>query len=289
MSFSLCTPAIRRTSLIAAAVLLAAGVAFAQSVPSQDQSQTQSQAQSSSPGYSSSQSGLQEFGNIALLDAPAPEASASAAGASASGQYGSGGGYSGKKGVLHNWTFEAGAGFNAPVGNDIPWITWGGNFTLGAGLRFSKRFSTLFEYQFMDDKLPGPFISAEGVQAGNSHINALTGSPVFDLFPKSSNGIYLVGGWGYYHKSTNLQDYAEEESFYGVYDVPFTVASITSNQWGGNGGFGIYHRMGTMYGGDSHTEIFAEARYTFIHTPPITQSNGLGTTELIPVTLGIRF
>ena len=46
-----------------------------------------------------------------------------------------------------------------------------------------------------------------------------------------------------------------------------------------------------MYGNDSdnHSEVFAEARYTFIHTPPITQNNGLGTTELIPVTVGIRF
>ena len=66
---------------------------------------------------------------------------------------------------------------------------------------------------------------------------------------------------------------------------------FTSNQWGGNLGFGIYHRLGgNIYGGDSgHTELFAEARYTFLHTPPPTQANGLGTTELIPVTVGIRF
>jgi hypothetical protein len=68
-----------------------------------------------------------------------------------------------------------------------------------------------------------------------------------------------------------------------------TVASFTSNQWGGNAGVGIYHRMGSMFGGDSHTQLFAEARYTFIHTPPITADNGLGTTELIPVTIGLRF
>ena len=71
------------------------------------------------------------------------------------------------------------------------------------------------------------------------------------------------------------------------------MGSFTSNQWGGNAGVGLYHRLGgNMYGDDSsenHSELFAEARYTFIHTPPITQNNGLGTTELIPVTVGIRF
>ncbi len=122
--------------------------------------------------------------------------------------------------------------------------------------------------------------------AGNTHINSITGSPVVHLFPKRTNGVYLVGGWGWYHKSTNFQ--TPEASFYGYENV--TIASFTSNQWGGNAGFGIYHRFGSMYSGDSgHTEIFAEARYTFIHTPPITQSNGLGTTELIPVTFGLRF
>ena len=79
--------------------------------------------------------------------------------------------------------------------------------------------------------------------------------------------------------------------YYGYYSANVTVASFTSNQWGGNAGFGLYHKLGAgLYGGDTgHTEIFAEARYLFIHTPPPTQSNGLGTTEVIPVTLGIRF
>jgi hypothetical protein len=195
---------------------------------------------------------------------------------------------SGLHGLTHRLTFELGGGFNAPLGNDLPFITWGGNFTLGGGVRFSNRVSALFEYQFMDDKLPGAMLAVYGVSAGNAHINSLTGSPVFDLTPGKSNGIYLVGGWGYYHKSTNLQDYEEVESFYGIYDEPVTVSSITSNQWGGDLGFGIYHRVGGMFG-ESHTLLFAESRYTFIHTPPPSAANGFGTTELIPVSLGVRF
>ena len=190
----------RRVSFLGFAILLAAGVASAQSTPSQDQSNI--------TGYSSSQSGLREFAELALPNAPAPEASASGSGGSggsAAGQYGNGGGSGGgNHGFLHNrsWAFEAGGGFNGPVGNDtnqagvvqgtVPVITWGGNFTFGGGLRFYKRISVLAEYQFMDNKLPGALIAAvnnatgdaDDISAGNAHINSITGSPVIDLLPK---------------------------------------------------------------------------------------------------------
>jgi hypothetical protein len=301
MSFPRLMSLLRHVSFLGCMVFLATDVANAQSATTQDSS--------NSAGFSSSQAGLSASGlqltEFALPDAPEPAGSSAEGGA---GQYGNGGGSRGVKGLLHNWTFEAGGGFNAPIGNDtnqagvvqspIPVITWGGNFTLGAGLRFSDRLSALLEYQFMDDKLPGALIAAinnatgdaDDITAGNAHINSITGSPVIDLTPKKSNGIYVVGGFGYYHKSTNFQAPELEISYYGEYDENVTVASFTSNQWGGNAGFGIYHRLGSgMYGGDSHTQLFAEARYTFIHTPPATQDNGLGTTELIPVTLGLRF
>lgn len=282
MSFPCRQSIMRRLSLMGCLAMLMAGLASAQSAVSEN---------SSNARWSSSQSSSLEFAEAAVPGNPAALPSAPSPAGSAAAQDNSGGSGFHPHEMLHNLTFELGGGFNAPVGNDTPYITWGGNFTLGAGVRFSNRFSTLFEYQFMGNKLPGPFEAAYGVQAGNAHINSLTASPVFHLTPKWMNGVYLVGGWGYYHKSTNLQDYEEVESFYGVYDEPVTVASVTSNQWGGNAGFGIYHRLGGgMYGSDTgHTELFAEARYTYIHTPPATQTNGFGTTELIPVTLGVRF
>ena len=295
MTSLLSMPLLRRASVFTAAVLLVAGVTQAQTTTSNDTS--------SASSYSSSQSGLTQT-ELAEFIAPALPAP----GGSAAGQYGSGGSGGSKRAFLHNWTFEGGGGFNAPIGNDtdqadvvssgrVPVITWGGNFTAGGGLRFNNRFSALVEYQFMDNKLPAALITAvnnatdetAGITAGNTYINSITGSPVIDLFPKKSNGIYLVGGWGWYHKSSNFQSPELVISYYGEYYENVTVASFTSNQWGGNAGFGLYHRFGNLYGGDSHSEVFAETRYTFIHTPPATASNGLGTTELIPVTLGFRF
>jgi hypothetical protein len=287
MSSSRVASLARRVSLLGCTVFVAAVFASAQS-------SGPDQALSNAAGYSSSQDGLSASGlQLTTYALPA----ASEPGGSAGGQYGNNRGYGGgqKSGLFHNWTFEAGGGFGAPFGNDTPYITWGGNFTIGGGLRFSNRLSALLEYQFMDNKLPGAFIAAAsnanggGITGGNAHINSITGSPVIDLFPKKSNGIYAVGGFGFYHKSTNFSaPESQFDPFYGYYYANVTVASFTSNQWGGNLGLGIYHRMGGMYG-DSHTQLFAEARYTFLHTPAITQSNGLGTTELIPVTLGVRF
>lgn len=264
------------------------------------------------PGWSSSQSSQMQLAEGAApanpAAAPANPAALPAAPAAAGQE--SGGNYSGwhRGDIAHRLTFEAGGGFNAPIGNDtnqagvvatpIPVITFGGNFTLGAGVRFSKQVSALMEYQFMDNKLPGVLIAAVNsaipasagidITAGNTHINAITASPVIDLFPKKSNGLYLVGGMGWYHKSTNFQTPEAVISYYGEYEENVTVSSFTSNQWGGNIGFGLYHRLGGMYG-EGKTQIFAESRYTYIHTPPPSQSNGLGTTELIPVTFGVRF
>ncbi|MGB0063475.1 MAG: hypothetical protein WBP85_03445 [Terracidiphilus sp.] len=295
------TPLVRRCCVIAAAILLAAGIAQAQQSNTSDNS-------ASAPSDSSSQSGLDQF-QLAELATPAlPAGSAASPGGSAASQYGSGGGH-GFHGMFHHWTFEAGGGFNAPTGEDtnesgvvtgtsIPVITWGGNFTVGGGLRFNKYLSVLGEYQFIGDKLPGALISAinnatggqAGITSGDTHINSITASPVVDLTPKRSNGAYLVGGAGWYHKSTNFQ--APEIAFDQFGDEEeenVTVASFTSNQWGASGGLGLYHRFSNVYGDTNHTEVFAEARYLYIHTPPATQANGLGITELIPVTIGFRF
>jgi hypothetical protein len=297
MSFPCLISPIRRAGLMAVAGLVATGFAIAQSAPSPAPSIDQfTHSPFGDAGYSSSQAGLSSSGmQLAEFSLPGNPASGGAAafgGGAGGGQYGQGGeGGGGHHGIFHHaLAFEAGGGFNGPVGNDTPYITWGGNFTVGGGFRFSKVFSTLLEYQFMDDKLPGAFISAEGTSGGDSHINSITGSPVIDLTPKWHNGAYLVGGWGYYRKSTNFNDY-ECCDIYG-YDVEVTVGSFTSNQWGANAGVGIYHRLGAnLYGPDTagKSEIFAEARYLYVHTPPISQNNGLGTTELIPVTVGMRF
>jgi hypothetical protein len=194
----------------------------------------------------------------------------------------------------HGFAAEVGAGFNAPIGNDTssneggPFITWGGNVTAGAGLHFSRRFSLLGEFQFLDNKLPGAFIAEAGAGAtnGNTHIFSITADPVIDLFPRSTNSVYVTGGGGYYHKSTNFSIQVCCD-FYG-YPVSIDTNSFSSDQLGGSLGLGYTRRLGGTYG-DSKMKLFAESRYLFVNTPRVGAVNGLGRTELIPVTLGVRW
>jgi hypothetical protein len=224
-----------------------------------------------------------------LGGAAAPSANPAAAGAGAGQQN------HGWKGAFsHGIAFDLGAGFNAPIGNDTskndggPFITWGGNLTAGAGLRFSQRLSLLGEFQFIDDKLPASFIAeaGDGATNGDAHIVALTAEPALELLPKRTYDIYLTGGGGYYHKSTNFNVQTCCD-FYGE-PVSINTNSFSSNQLGGNLGLGITRRLGGVYG-DGKMKLFGEARYLFINTPPISQTNGLGKTELIPVTFGVRW
>ena len=261
----------RSFSVVSAAILLTAGVAHAQSTDLPTLAPQTGESSSSSLNY--------QFLADDLNAAAAEPAEPSGAG----GQFDNRGSHASR---FRQWAFEAGAGFNAPIGNATPYITWGGNLTVGAGLHLAKDFTLLGEYQFMDNKLPGAFIAAGGGTQGNTYINSLTIAPVLDFFPKLKTSAYLTGGGGWYHKSTNI-GVAVCCDFYG-FPVVLNTTSFSSNQWGGNIGIGISHRIGGTFG-ESNTKFFAEARYLFINTPPISQTNGLGTTGLIPVTIGLRF
>lgn len=264
--------AMRQFAFLGAAILLGAAVAQAQSF-----SNASTAADPSDNVASASWSSSTDF---AFTDAGSAEP-ASPAGARGGGQYDNRSGGGGR-----HYAWVGGGGFNAPIGNDQPYITWGGNFTAGGGLHFSHGLAVLGEFSFFSDKLPGAFVAAGGGQTGNTHIFALTVDPVLDLFPKSTNSVYLVGGGGYYHKSTNFNVLGGYD-FYG-YPVFVTANSFSSNQLGANFGFGLTHRLGGVYG-DGQMKLFAEARYTWINTPPLRQANGLGRTEIIPVTFGVRW
>ncbi len=248
---------------------------------------------------------------IAEISAPSglgamPSAPASAA--SAAGQMGqSEGGGGGWKGALfHHYALELGGGFNAPTGDTVDkpapgtrYITWGGQFVIGYGKHITKNLAMLLEYQFIDDKIPGAIIAETGAQGGHAHIWSFTLDPVWDLFPSSSNDLYVTGGGGFYRKKTNFTTPAPSQfcSFYycGIGYTNQVVGSFSSNQGGFNIGGGYLHRFGGMYG-PGKMGIFVEARYLDVLSPAITtQPNGLGTTSvgagtrLIPVTIGLRW
>lgn len=278
-------PLVRLTSLFGAAAILAVASASAQSSPSP--------SLFSSSLVAANESSSRAFPFLAddSLGGAAALPSASAAGGSGAAQEQHGW----KRGVTRNFAFEAGGGFNGPIGNDTssssggPFITWGGNFTLGGGLHLNKYLSLLAEYQFIGDKLPGHFIGEVGTQGGNAHIWSFTLAPVVDLFPKRTNSVYVTGGGGFYRKVTNFtnpEDVEYCDYYCEIYSQNETVYHFSSNQGGMNLGLGITHRLGAA---DSKAKLFAEARYLFLDTPGINSTTGTGTTGLIPVTFGLRW
>jgi len=282
---------LRRACFVSGLVILAAVAAGAQSSPSTSPTTQFAPGESSStafqPGFDDGLSSASALRNAAT--------SLGTDGGAAGGQDNTGGHH----GRFHSLAFEAGGGASGPVGSSGNYITWGGNFTGGAGLHFSRRFSMLAEYQFIDDKLPGAIIAETGATGGNAHIWSLTLAPVIDLFPKSNNSVYITGGGGFYRKVTNFTD--PEPSEYCTYYYCGTttqnevVGHFSSNQGGWNVGGGYTHRVGGVYN-DGTMKLFAEARYLDVLSPASAIApNGLGTatvgagTKLIPITLGVRW
>ena len=239
-----------------------------------------------------------------------------------------GGGYGGGRyhrydngGGFSHIAIEAGGGFTAPIGNDVNGgfttlvggpgnsygtETWGGNFMVGGGWNFTKRFALLGEYSWNTNKIPGRTLSAvynesglfdQGIDqiGGNIHTQGVTAEGVYYYYNSNRHSYagYVIGGGGYYHKSTNFTTPVVEESFYGEYEENETFSSYSDNAGGFNIGTGISFKP---FGEYSHAKLFAEARYVFVDTPAesyadLTNNNVLhtGTEEYIPVTVGIRF
>jgi hypothetical protein len=281
----------RHTTLLCAALALCVSTANAQFATSHDSSSAASSA------TESSSSTLKVADDGTITD--------TAGLTGKSGAEGSGGQYDnkssgGRGGILSHLTYEAGGGFNAPTSNSSPYVSWGGNFTVGGGYRFSDRISLLAEYQFIDDKLPGAIIAEAGATGGNDHIWSLTLAPVVDLMPKSKVvDVYVTGGGGFYRKVTNFTDPEEEqycEYYYcGIVTQNVVVGHFSSNQGGWNVGGGISHRF-AGWDNNGKMKVFAEARYLDVDSPAVTtEPNGLGTTtvgpgtKIIPVSVGVRW
>jgi hypothetical protein len=294
MSFPCWKSPLRRVSFLGTALFLAASLAGAQSNSNAAPTQTASPAFSPSTESSSLQAmAALDPDASAVPSAPAPSSSAAGGSGAAAGQDYGGGGW--KHYVGSRLAFEAGGGFNAPESN---WITYGGNFTLGGGLKLSKNISALIEYQFVQDKLPGALIAEAEAEGGYARMWSFGISPVIDLMPKAKNDIYVVGSGGFYRKVTNFTDPEDVCEIYYVEECGTeneVVGHFSSNQGGFSVGAGFQHRLGGMYG-DSNTKLFAEVRYLDVLSPAaVTNPNGLATTTVgadtkaIPITLGVRF
>lgn len=198
--------------------------------------------------------------------------------------------YPGYESKTSHIAFIGGAGFTAPIGNaGHGYETWGYNFTVGGGWNFSKKFGALFEYQFNKNKIPGKTIAAVGAQGGNINTHLFLFDGVYYM-SRRTTGAYVTGGAGFSRKVTNFTDISQASvCYFFCYYVsqPVTVFNFSSTQAAADLGLGLYWKA---FGQDSSGKLFVEARYVFVDSPKATKTtNGEGTEEIIPVTVGIRF
>jgi len=296
MTSDRCLTFLKHTTLLCAALAFSVNYASAQisTAPDAGSSTAVSSSESSSNAAEvAALAGAPGEGLAALPAAPAPKGSGG-------GQYDNrGGGGGAVSGIRSHLTYEVGGGFNAPTSDSSPYITWGGNITVGAGYIFNQNLSLNLEYQFIDSKVPGAVIAEAGATGGHDHIWSLTLDPVFEFNPKSSMDFYATGGYGFYRKVTSFTDPQQQQFCYyfycGIQTQNVVVGHFSSNQGGWSIGGGIQHRFGG-WNGDGKMKIFAEARYLDVLSPAVTtEPNGLGTTtvgadtKIIPVTVGLRF
>ena len=216
-----------------------------------------------------------------------------------SGGYGNGGYKQYPKYGNSRWdhvAIEAGAGFDAPVGNTKNTQTFGYNVKFGGGWNFSQRIGVLLEYEFNRTGIPNSVLAANQttdgtVPNGNVHVWGFTLDPIIYLKNNGGWGAYVTGGGGFYRKLTSFTEPVYEgticDYYYGCYPAYGNqlISHFSSNQAGLNFGGGVTHSFG---GG--RTKLFAEARYLWVNSPSSSATQlGSGTVSMIPVTLGIRF
>ena len=196
---------------------------------------------------------------------------------------------------FHHLAIEAGAGFDAPLGNTKNAQTFGYNVKLGGGWNFNRRFGVLLEYEFNHTGIPNAVLAAVAAQNGvgvngSVHVWGFSLDPVYNYKTTGAWGGYVTGGGGFYRKLTTFStpvDLGIVCDFYGCFEqfANQTVNHFSSNQGGLNIGTGVTHNIG-----DSGAKVYAEARYLWVNSPSSTATKvGTGTVSMIPVTFGIRF
>lgn len=213
------------------------------------------------------------------------------------------------------YMFEVGGGFNAPTGDSAQDLTVNWKFQAGVGYNFNKRFGIVVEYNF--DKFNDTYSNLErqynryndlgltdssgnavdftGLD-GNTHTWSVTLNPMYTFFQGDSLGVYVIGGGGFYRKVSNftLPSTGYYCDYYG-FCYQFTSNQVfdhySNNAGGLNGGMGITYKMGRF----SSTQLYAEARYTWVNNQPSQNSVGglypenNKRTTYVPVTVGLRF
>jgi hypothetical protein len=213
----------------------------------------------------------------------------------------------------NKWAFVVGGGFNLPVGGTHGYATTSYRFQGGVGRNLNKNFGVILQFDWDNlgintNTLNNLLAIYNGLGAGltqlgaDTHVWSFTLNPIYNLAQHDNWGGYVVGGLGFYHKSTTFTTPGVGEycdPFYGcyLYQANQPVDKYVSNAFGLNGGLGLTYKFSRF----ADERFFAEVRYVynFNSRRPFDISGNTAyfnafpqnsqPTTFIPVTFGIRF
>jgi len=186
---------------------------------------------------------------------------------------------------------------SVPLNPMARFANFGWGTTLGAGFNISRRNAFVGEFMwnriYPSNSALAPLRLALHSRDLNGHSNliAITGNYRFEMRGRVA-GVYFIGGGGFYYRNTSLSrevvtgtttSCTREWLFWGfsctngTVSSDQTLASSASGTFGANGGMGI-----TIKVSEPRYRFYIEARYHYAPTTPVN-------TQLIPITLGIRF
>jgi hypothetical protein len=220
----------------------------------------------------------------------------------------------------NKYTFLIGGGFTLPTGGTRNDLATSYNIQGGVGRNFNGNFGVVAQIDWDNfgiqsntlNNLLNTYNSIGTVDqngnaltqlGGSSHVGSLTLNPIYNFALSDTTGAYVVGGFGFYHKTANFTipgvgTYCDP--YYGCYQYQAnqSIDKYTSNAFGVNVGVGFTYKPSRF----ASARLYVEARYVFVDNQPRPYSLGSATstyfnvfpqnsarTTYIPVTLGVRF
>ena len=168
---------------------------------------------------------------------------------------------------------------------------------VGAGYNFDRRNALVGEFMWnwlypTDSALQPIRVAAQSPNiGGHEHLFALTANYKFELRGKLL-GTYLIGGGGWYHRTTSLTKQIPSGTSItcqpvwiwwgyncsaGIVTTNVTVANSASSSFGANAGIGFTIRVG-----EAPYRFYLESRYHYAPTKNIN-------TQFVAFTFGFRY
>jgi hypothetical protein len=186
----------------------------------------------------------------------------------------------------NDWTFDIGAGPSPTTGEISSRLTTGWIVDLRAGPDFNSEWSLIGEFTYNGLGVANRVLRALDVPNGDAHMWSLTVGPMWRIPATANVHPYVLGGIGWYRRTVEFTEptlgvIAVIDPWWGyvgpaLVRVDQVLGSVTRNALGANIGGGVSFALG-----ESGAAVFAEVRYHFANTKPIS-------TAIVPVTFGMR-